>query len=125
MNFDLFSSHLSNKFLRFASWFATPRCEIVNCFSFDWNSVIGYAFPPTSLLLKSLAYVKISRVSSVFFMIPMFYNAVWYLLMREVEPPLLLLKDTAAKLTLPFKSDIKYHPLKNSMQMAFIHLSGN
>ena len=126
MNFDLFSSHLNKKFKRFASWFPMPGCEVVNCFSFDWYTVIGYAYPPHSLLLKSLAFVKISRISSVYFIIPYFEKSVWFPLMQEllVEPPLMLPRKTAKLLTLPFKSDIKSHPLRNSMRMAFVHLSG-
>ena len=127
MNFDLFSSLLNQKMDHFLSRYPSPGCEIVDCFSFDWNTVVGYAFPPPILLLKSLVYVKTSKVSSVFFLIPVFERSVWYPLLQEmlVEPLLFLPRSTAKKLTLPFETNIKQHPLVNTMGMAFAHLLGN
>ena len=37
MDFDLFASHLNNKFLDFCSWHPTPGCSHVDAFTFDWN----------------------------------------------------------------------------------------
>ena len=126
MDYDLFASHLSNKFPDFCSWFPTPGCHHTDAFTFDWNSRICYCFPPSSLYLKCFDHIRTSRVERVYFIIPWQETAVWFPLMLNllVDPPYFLPNNTAKKLFLPFQSRIQGHPLCHHLRLAFVHLSG-
>ena len=128
MNFDLFASHLNNKFPHFCSWMPTPGCSHVDAFTFDWNSKICYCFPPSSLYLKCFDHIRTAKVTRVYFIVPWHQTAVWFPLMLNllVGEPLFLPRKTAKNLFLLFedKINLRVHPLHRSMRLAFIHLSG-
>ena len=126
MDYDLFASHLNNKFPDFCSWFPTPGCHHTDAFTFDWNSRVCYCFPPSSLYLKCFDYIRTSRVERVYFVVPWQETAVWFPLMINllVDHPHFLPNNTAKKLFLPFPSKIQGHPLRWHLRLTFVHLSG-
>ena len=87
MNFDLFASHLNNKFPDFCSWFPTPGAHHVDAFTFDWDSRICYCFPPSSLYLKTFDYIRTRRVKRVYCVIPWQETAVWFPVMLSLLLP--------------------------------------
>ena len=91
MNFDLFASHLNAQLPQFCSWMPTPGCSYVNAFSsFNWNSRICYAYPPCSVILKSLEVVRSTPVSKIYFVVPWRPTAVWFPLLQQLltAPPI-------------------------------------
>ena len=54
---DLFASRLNTQVSKFASWFPEPGSGVVNAFSILWWDIKFYAFPPFSLIGRTLAKV--------------------------------------------------------------------
>ena len=71
---DLFASRLNTHVSKFASWFPEPGSWVVNAFSISWWDVKFYAFPPFSLVGRTLA--KVCRDAAVGIMIvPLEYSS--------------------------------------------------
>ena len=51
-DFDLFATRLNTQLQRFSSWKPDPESELVNAFSFIWNQLFYYIFPPFSLISR-------------------------------------------------------------------------
>ena len=84
MNFDMFASHLNNKFPRFASISVAPGCSTIDAFSVDWNSCVPYCFPPRNQYLRSMEYIRVTGVKESHFIIPLERTAMWYPVMLKL-----------------------------------------
>jgi len=57
-NIILFASRLNNQIRRYSSWKSDPDAEFVNAFSCCWSQFYSYAFPPFSLVSRTLQNVR-------------------------------------------------------------------
>ena len=82
----------------------TPGCSHVDAFTYDWNLIVPYCFPPFSLYLKCFNHIRTARVHKAYFIIPWHPTAVWFPLMLSmlVKDPVFLPKNTGKRLYLPF-----------------------
>ena len=119
---DLFASRLNAKVRHYASWKPDPNALFVNAFTSDWNAFSFYAFPPFSLVLRTLQKVKIDHATGVL-VCPIWPTQVWFpvLMQMLVRAPLVLPPDI---LKLPFKPTLK-HKQNKSLRLIARHLSGN
>lgn len=74
---DLFASRLNTKCSSYVSWKRDPSAFNVDAFTIDWSSYYFYAFPPFSLILKSLR--KIINDGAIGIMVvPYWKSQPWY-----------------------------------------------
>ena len=100
-----------------------PRAWAVNAFSVDWSRELSYAFPPFSMLGKTLQ--KIERDNADMILIaPHWPTQNWYpkLLRLLADHPILPPLD-ARIVSLPFDRD-RPHPLGRKLRLMACHLSG-
>ena len=78
---DLFASRLNTQVSRFASWYPKPGSWVVNAFSILWWDINKfYAFPPFSLIGRSLAKVRQEEATGIM-IVPLCSIQAWFLLM--------------------------------------------
>ena len=121
---DLFASRLNKQLSKYVSWIPDPGCIAVDAFSLSWADIKFYAFPPFSLVGKSIA--KIIKENAMGIMIiPLWPSQFWYPMMLKylVMPPVVL-PQTKALLRLPFKPE-ESHPLLPKLRLAAVLLSGS
>ena len=63
---DLFASKWNAQLPIFVSWRPQPNSWRVNAFNLSWSSLMGYAFPTFSLILRCLTEIHRERVQMVF-----------------------------------------------------------
>lgn len=51
---DLFATHNNFKCPKFVSWFPDPAAFAVDAFTIDWGTYYFYAFPPFSMILRTI-----------------------------------------------------------------------
>ena len=62
---DLFASSANNKCEKFISWRRDPHAFKVDAFTVDWGEFYVYAFPPFSLVLRTLQKIRDNRAEGV------------------------------------------------------------
>ena len=77
LKFDLFASRMNNKFDDYASWLPDPGAKLCNAFSFRWNNLGGYAFPPFTLVGRVLKKVQ-EENSKIVIVVPDWPTSFWY-----------------------------------------------
>ena len=111
-NIDLYSSHLNHILPVFTSFMPCPGAIITDCFNLCWADYVGFLHPPTRLILRCLPKMEQDKVWLIQGIFPVQPLAPWWenLKMHMVTKPVLLPKNTAKKLRLPWDSSIS-HPL--------------
>ena len=93
---DLFASRANAKCKKFVSWHRDPDSFAIDAFTISWREFFFYAFPPFSMILKTLQKIKNDKAVGIM-IIPNWSSQPWYPLFRE-----LLISDT-------MKLDAKNH----------------
>ena len=119
---DLFASRLNFQLKPFVSWGPDPEAWAVDAFTLDWSQWVIYAFPPFSLLHKTLCKWQRDKAEGLL-IAPLWTTAPWYplLLRLLVKEPLLLPKGPHV-LHLPHSDQL--HPLHRHLQLMACRLSG-
>ena len=122
-NIDMFSSHLNNILPTFASWYPCPGSIMTDCFNLNWSNWIPFLHPPCRLISKTLRKLDRDRVQIAQGIFPIRPSAAWWtnLVLHMKSPPILLPKNTARKLFIPWDKTIR-HPLWRKMRMCFVSL---
>ena len=120
---DLFATRLNNQLSKFVSWRPDPDAFHVDAFTLNWHSYSFYAFPPFSVLGKTLQKVALDLatgivIASVWTTQPWFAQILHMLISK---PILLPVKDTL--LQLPGSTQL--HPLCKKLRMMACLVSGN
>ena len=123
---DLFSSHLNNIVPTFASFVPCPGAIITDCFNLCWADYVGFLHPPPRLIPRCLQKIEQDKVKLIQGIFPVRPSAPWWvnLMLHMKSRPVLLPKNTAKKLHLPWDSSIR-HPLWRSMRLFFVSLSAS
>ena len=74
---DLFASRLDTKNAIYSSWKPYPSASIVDTFSTNWSNFNCYAFPPFSVIMKSLVKIKMD-IATGFLICPMWITQPWF-----------------------------------------------
>ena len=117
---DLFASRLNNKLPIYVSWKPDPNAMYIDAFSFCWTDLNFYAFPPFSVILRTITKVYSDAATGIL-ICPMWPTQAWFpkLMKMLIAPPLILPRDS---LFLPFTPDVR-HKQKDLCLMACL-LSG-
>ena len=118
---DLFASRLNAKHTKYASWKPDPYATFVDSFLAKWTRFKFYAFPPFSMVMKTVAKVETDVATGVL-VCPVWPTQAWYpkLMRMLIDAPLILPLDI---ISLPFKQEAK-HKQKRLRLMACL-LSGD
>ena len=74
---DLFASRLNKQVACYASWKPDPEPTYVHAFSISWNDHSFYAFPPFSLIARSLQKIQMEKSEDIL-TVPMWDTQAWY-----------------------------------------------
>lgn len=85
---DLFASRINKKCEKYISWHRDPDAESVDAFTVSWSNYFFYAFPPFSIILKTLKKI-ISNKARGIMIVPLWPTQPWYPLFMS-----LLISDT-------------------------------
>lgn len=120
--FDLFASRINAQLPAFASWKPDPLATHTNAFTFDWNNMVAYAFPPFSVIGKVLQKLQ-EEGSTVLTVLPLWPTQVWFpkALLLLADTPVLLPQES---LVLPQDPACR-HPQASKLKMTAMLLSGN
>ena len=120
---DLFASRLNTQVSKFASWFPEPGSWVVNAFSIVWWDIKFYAFPPFSLIGRTLAKVRREAAMGIV-IVPLWNTQAWFPLMLRllVDHPRLI-PPQQEFLQLPGQVNL-VHPLHKKLALLAIHISG-
>ena len=123
---DLFTSHLNNIVPKFCLWYPCPGTFMSDCFNLDWSKFKCFLFPPFRLVSTCLRKIEQDKAKHVQAIVPVWLSASWWVRMVSMccQGPVLLPKNTAAKLVLPWDTSIR-HPLSRQMRLFFVNLSAS
>lgn len=118
---DLFASRVNNKCNKYISWKQDPFAFSVDAFTINWAEFYFYAFPPFSLILRSLKKIKREKAVGIM-VVPYWPSQPWYPLFCKmlISKPLYLGPDV----NLLFSSDRSPHPLWEKLSLVVGKLSG-
>lgn len=112
--FDLFASNQNNKCPRYASWKLDPNSEIVDAFTFSWENINFYAFPPFSIISKVLHKIKSDKAEGVV-VVPYWPTQPWYPVWTNLlKSKALYFKPNKDLLISPFR---EAHPLHKDLTL--------
>jgi hypothetical protein len=118
---DLFATRLNAKCCKYVSWKRDPDAYNIDAFTLDWNNYFFYAFPPFSLILKSLRKIVNDKATGVM-VVPYWPSQAWYpLFMSLSQGDPLYLKPDFDLLVSPFRTA---HPLWKRLTLVVSKLSG-
>lgn len=120
---DLFASRCNAKCARFFSWGKDPEAAAIDAFTMNWaKEGFFWAFPPFSMVLKTLQKIKMEGVKGIV-VVPKWENQPWYPLFRDLTISRTLEFQPSCNLLLsPCRA--KQHPLANSLPLIAAVLSG-
>ena len=120
---DLFASRLNSQLKAYVSWHPEPDSWAVDAFSLNWNTLKFYAFPPFSLLGRTLSKIRQDQAEGIL-IAPLWSTQPWFpLLMKLVmEDPLIIFPHKRNLLLPPNFQEA--HPLFKHLKLLVVHVSG-
>ncbi|XP_078616244.1 uncharacterized protein LOC144884664 [Branchiostoma floridae x Branchiostoma japonicum] len=120
---DLFASRLNTKLPKFCSWKPDPLAWKVDAFTWPWNGMKVYIFPPVCLLSRCLAKVRQDKAQAMV-IAPFWPSQPWFPLLKELatDEPFPLPVDKYS-LSLP-GSRTETHPLWKTLKLTAWAVSG-
>lgn len=76
-NVDLFASRKNFKCDRYFSWKCDPGSEVLDAFTVPWDSLNFYAFPPFSLILRTLQKIQREKATGIL-VVPNWPGQPWF-----------------------------------------------
>ena len=119
---DLFASRNNAQVEKYVSWGPDPSAFAIDAFSLMWGSYFFYAFPPFSLIGKSLQKVEFDQATGIF-IAPMWATQTWFVKLMELlidQPILLPMREDL--LILPHNNE--EHPLRHSLKLIACLITG-
>lgn len=80
---DLFSSRINKKCDKYISWKKDPDAFTIDAFTVNWSPFFFYAFPPFSIILKTLRKIITDGARGIV-VIPMWPTQPWYPMFRRL-----------------------------------------
>lgn len=80
---DLFASRLNKKCETFISWMRDPEAFKVDAFTVHWGTLRFYAFPPFSMILKTLQKIINDEAEGIV-VVPFWISQPWYPLFKSL-----------------------------------------
>ena len=88
---DMFASNINYQFHTYSSYKADPKAKAVDSFTVSWHSLKFYAFPPFSIISRTLKKIKAEKAEGIL-VLPYWPNQVWFPVLFEmlIEIPMLI-----------------------------------
>lgn len=121
-NIDLFASHSNFKCKRYVSWYQDRKAEAIDAFTLDWSRYgLFYAFPPFSMILRTLNKIKIDKATGIV-VVPFWSAQTWFPLFLEMTVGrYIVFKPDKYLLSSSFR---KTHPLHQHLSLIAAKLTG-
>lgn len=74
---DLFASRVNKKCNVYVSWLNDPDASAIDAFTLNWSRFFFYAFPPFSLILRTLEKIIADKAEGIL-VVPMWPSQPWY-----------------------------------------------
>lgn len=117
---DLFASKINAKCSTYVSWHRDPDSLAVDAFTLDWKPYYFYAFPPFSLVLRTLQKIIHDRAEGVL-VVPHWPSQPWYpTFSRLIIAEPLIMKPSLPLLSSPSR---RMHPLAQTLTLVAARLS--
>lgn len=117
---DLFATKNNTKCKRYISWKPDPNAIAIDAFTVSWKKEFFYAFPPFSLILKTIQKIIEDKAEGVL-IVPYWKSQPWFpLLMSLISSPILFFGPKYNLLLSPFHSQ---HPMSSKLILAAVKLS--
>ena len=122
VDIDLFASKENKKCNWYCSWNPNPEAYCVDALTIDWNELKFFAFPPVTLILRTLQKIKNDQAQGIV-VAPCWPSQPWYPLWSAmlVEEPIKFLPNELLLLS-PCRT--MQHPLASKMHLMAGLLSG-
>ena len=121
---DMFASNINYQFHTYFSYKADPKAKAVDSFTVSWHSLKFYAFPPFSIISRTLKKIKAEKAEGIL-VVPYWPNQVWFpvLFKMLIDIPILI---TSRKnlLKLPQYPEL-VHPMWRKIDIVVCHLAGS
>ena len=113
---DLFASRINTQLQKFVSYRPDPEASAVNAFSFSWEDILWYAFPPFSCVSRAMQKIYMDRTSGIL-VVPNWPNQPWYSTLMDltIDEPLLI-PSSRDQLVLPNQPQLS-HPLHSHLEL--------
>lgn len=118
---DLFASRTNNKCPKYVSWHKDPDAYAVNAFTISWSQFYFYAFPPFSMILKSLRKITTDKAKGVM-VVPRWPTQPWYPVFQNLLISELLVFEANDNLIL--SSDCSRRHVRSTITLVAGILSG-
>ena len=120
----MFASNISYQFHTYFSYKADPKAKVVDSFTVSWHSLKFYAFPPFSVISRTLKKIKAEK-ADVILVVPYWPNQAWFpvLLKMLIDIPVLI-TSTKNLLKLPQYPEL-VHPMCRKIDIVVCHLAGS
>lgn len=118
---DLFASSINTKSDLYASWFPDPGSVAVDAFTFSWEKLNFYAFPPFILLPRVLRKIIDDKATGTL-VVPWWPSQPWFPLFNRllISKPLII-PPNYSLLSSPFRN---CHPSWKTLSLGVARLSG-
>lgn len=80
---DLFASRINKKCSTYVAWHRDPDAFTINAFTISWNDHYFYAFPPFSMVLKTLRKIVSDKARGIV-VVPLWPTQPWYPLFKTL-----------------------------------------
>lgn len=107
---DLFATRVNAKCARYISWHNDPEAETIDAFTISWENLFFYAFPPFSMILKTLQKICCDKAEGIV-VVPYWTTQPWYPLFKSllIKQPIIFQPDKKLLLS-PFRLPHPLHP---------------
>jgi len=106
---DLFATRLNHQMAKYVSWRPDPYAMGTDAFQLCWLNLMGYAFPPFSLIGRCIQKTQ-QEGSTIVLITPLWRTQAWF--------PALLESAVACPLLLPKRQDLLMDPLNQPHPIA-------
>lgn len=80
---DIFASRLNRKCNKYISWYRDPDAYCINAFTISWSNFYFYAFPPFSVILKTIRKIINDKATGIL-VVPQWPTQAWYPLFQQL-----------------------------------------
>lgn len=105
---DLFASRLNKKCNNYVSWYRDPDAYAINAFTLSWFTFFFYAFPPVTMILKTLRKIIRDKATGIV-VVPLWPTQPWYPLFKRLLISRPLIFEPRNNLILCHSSDRSVH----------------
>jgi hypothetical protein len=118
---DLFASRINAKCALYISWKKDPFAYNIDAFTMDWSQFYFYAFPPFSLILRTLKKIVSDKATGIV-IVPQWPSQPWYPLYMSLRvKETIIFPPSKYLLSSPFRQT---HPLHRHLSLVACVLSG-